>query len=363
MKVLPCLTALLLIAPLVRAADAPSAEDKAMADLGRLIRKAIVAKAPPPYEDASGWGHTIPLPERLVAPRLKRTFVVVGDHKEVPDGPWRKVDGEGEAGLDASNHDRSPRFERFDDARQDVPGAESAGRIGCQEDVSGANGHLNHLSRAGRTQRNFQLALRAIEFNTHHAVVLTMLEHPRRQKIFESHGLRQCGGARRVKYVPGQATFTDPAIDQGHDPLTNGVGFFAVVSDIQNWNAIRRAPRAEILEDRLPQPAIESREGFIQQEHAGLRDERTRQGYALLFSAGKLAWLSLSKTFNVKRFEDSGNALISLRRLNVRQAVGHVFLGGQMRKQRQGLEYVGNFALGGRQRNFSPRVEKDLVAQ
>jgi hypothetical protein len=86
----PCL--LLLLAPArVAAITFPTAEEAAGADLARLIHKTIVAKLPTAYEDKSGWGQTIPLPDRLILPRLKRTMVKVGDHMEVPDGTWRKL--------------------------------------------------------------------------------------------------------------------------------------------------------------------------------------------------------------------------------------------------------------------------------
>jgi hypothetical protein len=61
------------------------------AALSRLIKKAVVAGLPKVMKDDSGWGGTIPVPERLRAPRLRRTYVKVGDHWELPQGTWRKV--------------------------------------------------------------------------------------------------------------------------------------------------------------------------------------------------------------------------------------------------------------------------------
>jgi hypothetical protein len=88
----PCLLLLLAPVPLAAQTASPDPVDEvAAADLTRLIHKAIVAHMPPVYEDRSGWGRTIPLPERVLAPRLKRALVPVGDHMEVPDGPWHKV--------------------------------------------------------------------------------------------------------------------------------------------------------------------------------------------------------------------------------------------------------------------------------
>jgi hypothetical protein len=83
----------LLLAPVAAAAQpaAPPADEAAGAPLARLIHTAIVAKLPPVFEDRSAWGHTIPLPDRVRFPRLRRTVVPVGDHMEVPDGTWRKL--------------------------------------------------------------------------------------------------------------------------------------------------------------------------------------------------------------------------------------------------------------------------------
>jgi hypothetical protein len=94
LKCCPCLVLLAVAAPLAAQTKSPApppADEQARAALARLIHKAIVAKLPAVYEDASGWGHTVPLPERLRAPRLKRKVVQVGDHQEVPDGAWHKV--------------------------------------------------------------------------------------------------------------------------------------------------------------------------------------------------------------------------------------------------------------------------------
>jgi hypothetical protein len=60
------------------------------AALGRMIHKAVVSQMPKVIETQSGWGETIPMPERL---RLRglRQAVPVGDHLELPHGHWRKV--------------------------------------------------------------------------------------------------------------------------------------------------------------------------------------------------------------------------------------------------------------------------------
>jgi hypothetical protein len=112
MKVVTWCPCLLLLAPIPVAAQAPPsppADKVAAADLARLIHKAVVAKMPRVYEDKSGWGHTVPLPDRLRFPRLRRTVVEVGDHMEVPDSPWRKV----RVRLDDPDRDLQVRVRSF----------------------------------------------------------------------------------------------------------------------------------------------------------------------------------------------------------------------------------------------------------
>jgi hypothetical protein len=90
LKYAPWLVLLLTPAPVAAQTD-PPADEAATAELARLIHKMIVARMLPVYENASEWGHTAPLPERLRLPRLRRTVVQVGDHMEAPDGTWRRL--------------------------------------------------------------------------------------------------------------------------------------------------------------------------------------------------------------------------------------------------------------------------------
>jgi hypothetical protein len=58
--------------------------------LSGLLHKAVVARLPKIYVDESGWGQTIPIPERMRLGR-RRKLVQVDDHLELPHGTWRKL--------------------------------------------------------------------------------------------------------------------------------------------------------------------------------------------------------------------------------------------------------------------------------
>jgi len=51
-----------------------------------------VKQLPKDFEDASGWGQTIPVTEKLPFPGLRK-FIKVGDKLEVPHGTWRRFKG------------------------------------------------------------------------------------------------------------------------------------------------------------------------------------------------------------------------------------------------------------------------------
>jgi hypothetical protein len=74
------------------AGDEPRKSDaKDYAEFSKLIHTMVVKQLPKVIEDNSGWGKTVPIPEKLAFPKLKRTMIKVGDKYELPDGLWRKV--------------------------------------------------------------------------------------------------------------------------------------------------------------------------------------------------------------------------------------------------------------------------------
>jgi hypothetical protein len=72
----------------VKIAKTPAKSD--YTEFSRLLQNLAVSKIPKMYEDASGWGQTVPIPEKLRLPGLRK-LVRVGNRMELPHGLWRKV--------------------------------------------------------------------------------------------------------------------------------------------------------------------------------------------------------------------------------------------------------------------------------
>lgn len=91
MRYASCLIAVLACLPLgLSAGEKEPRQD--YAEFSRLVHKAVVSRLPKQFEDTSGWGQTILPPAKLPLPQL-RTFLKVGDHLELPHGPWRRFMG------------------------------------------------------------------------------------------------------------------------------------------------------------------------------------------------------------------------------------------------------------------------------
>jgi hypothetical protein len=74
-------------------ADDPAKTDKdkeKFAEFSKLIHKIALKQVPNYLEDNSGWGQTVPIPDKLRFPNL-RTTIKVKNRLELPHGLWRKV--------------------------------------------------------------------------------------------------------------------------------------------------------------------------------------------------------------------------------------------------------------------------------
>jgi len=84
------LVAVVLGVPLVAlGGDLPTKDD--YADLSKLIHKRVLKQVPREHEEKFDWGKSIPIPGKLIAPGLPRTYVKVGDTKELAQGNWKRI--------------------------------------------------------------------------------------------------------------------------------------------------------------------------------------------------------------------------------------------------------------------------------
>jgi hypothetical protein len=90
MRIRILLAALLLGLPLAApAGDLPTKDE--YADLSKLIHKRVLKQVPREHEEKFDWGKSIPIPGKLIAPGLPRTYVKVGDTKELAHGNWKRI--------------------------------------------------------------------------------------------------------------------------------------------------------------------------------------------------------------------------------------------------------------------------------
>ncbi|MCI0378359.1 MAG: hypothetical protein L0215_12190 [Gemmataceae bacterium] len=76
--------------PLKSGSKPRPAENRDYSEFAKIIHAMVVKEIPKEYEDLSGWGLTIPFPDKVVFGGLKRVAVKVGDRVEVPHGLWKR---------------------------------------------------------------------------------------------------------------------------------------------------------------------------------------------------------------------------------------------------------------------------------
>ena len=72
-------------------AQEPAPAKQEFADLSRLIHKMVLKQVPREHEEKIDWNKSIPVPERLVFPKLPRTWVQVGNEKQLAHGTWKRI--------------------------------------------------------------------------------------------------------------------------------------------------------------------------------------------------------------------------------------------------------------------------------
>src|SRR5215469_12227514 len=92
----------------------------------------------------------------------------------------------------------------------------------------------------------------------------------------------------------------------------------------------------------LPELCVQVAQGFVEQQYAGLFDQRAGEGKPLLLAAAQKGSGAAGEAVKLNQSERSGNFLVNLRlrqtRLHLSQGKGNVFKDIQMRPNGIGLK-------------------------
>ena len=137
------------------------------------------------------------------------------------------------------------------------------------------------------------------------------------------------------------ADLLNDAVIHNGNGVTHGEGFLLVVSNKDKRYAKLFLHTLKLYLHFLAEFEIECAEGLIQQKHLRFVHKRTRNGNALLLSAGKLVNITFFISRKVNKFKHFRDAAFDfiLRQLAYFQAESNVFKYVKMRKQRIFLEY------------------------
>ena len=148
-----------------------------------------------------------------------------------------------------------------------------------------------------------------------------------------------------------------------HDDLVaEGKHFLAIMRDEENRDAVMLVPPAQIADQRRLRRTIQRSQWLIEQQRARFGHQRARQGDALALTSRNLRWSPVAQVIDAERGEHFAAARSPLRRAERAKAVSDVFLGGQVREERQVLMYVPDAPFPGGDVAFLLRVVKVFTA-
>ncbi|MDT4852710.1 hypothetical protein FQZ97_869520 [compost metagenome] len=179
-----------------------------------------------------------------------------------------------------------------------------------------------------------------------------------------THEARHELAGRAVVDLVRRADLFDAAVVHHHHGVGQGHRLFLRMGDMDEGQAELALPVAQFGTHLDAQEGVERGERLVEQQHAGLGDERTRQRHALLLAAGEFARLARAEVAH-------GHALQQVLRLAVAgglvhafhlQAEGHVVQRREVREQRKALEHHGRAAGRGGQAGDVAVFQQDVAA-
>lgn len=167
--------------------------------------------------------------------------------------------------------------------------------------------------------------------------------------------------ARRFENFERGAFANDAAVVEGDDAPGESGDFVTAVRDVENGDAAGGIPGAQVVKDGGFEVSVEAGEGLVEEQEARLSDEGASKGDTLAFAAGKIARFAAAEAGDIEGCEDFLQAEKAFVAREVREAIGDVFFGGEMREKSEGLENVGNAAGLRREIDAGLRVKEDVI--
>ena len=177
-----------------------------------------------------------------------------------------------------------------------------------------------------------------------------VLQHDAVQNVGLADKVGNEGVLGLVVNIGGGADLLDAALVEHHNGVRHGEGLLLIVGDEHEGDAHPLLNGLQFPLHLLAQLQVEGRQGLVQQQHAGMVDQRAGNGHTLLLAAGKPGDGGLFITGKVDHLEHFGDALVDLLlgHLGDAQAKGDVIVNIQVGKQGVPLENGVDLPLMGR---------------
>jgi hypothetical protein len=111
--------------------------------------------------------------------------------------------------------------------------------------------------------------------------------------------------------------------------------FLAAVGDKENRDAVMMVPLTQVGDQRRSCRTVQRSQWLIEQQRAGLRHQSPCQGDALPFASRNLRRSPVAQVIDAEAIEHLAAARSPLRCAQPVETVSHIFLGGQVREERQ----------------------------
>ena len=108
---------------------------------------------------------------------------------------------------------------------------------------------------------------------------------------------------------------------------------------------MRLIPAPQVVEDLRLGRGVQRGEWFVEQEHAGVSHQRSRQRDALAFSAGDFRWALLAQVIDAELLQHRRGPLLARWARQMRESIFSVLLDREVREQCEILQDVSHGAL------------------